>query len=563
MKVSTAKRLRTHVSLPSIDQLGSNITSPFTQSHSLQSTSNSKPLPPLEKLEGMGSGSTPHSAIIAARGSDATDSTRLAMKGLYKSGEENKIEKKIGNIVKSIPQPLPKFNTNAGGVEINSKTNNLIDPRLKLISIQPNSTAIFRAQLQPPTPIAMLSDKSNLPRSSLSQHNDLTLLVNSIATPAQRNQVNNTSRLQRSHSIPNPVPRYNNIQRSQSALVTSMSRVELADEHGKKGNNRSAAGNKIGRKSSIKVFRDSPEVKTKGSKISGIIIDNTTVAVDKSNDIAPGGYPSHRLLYSSSTPVDRESDDMAMPIEGEMIHVWSKEMDSSMVLETYDSPSSSTDTAHVNGTTQGCMAEDGPVEDQSEVMDMNQIDQDYGGGEDDGRAKCATYSEPVLSDSPPPVVDSSDHYSTSPSPSPRNRPRVADVAIDPVSHSPSMKSLSPSLAGDESDIAPARSTSELPAVNPTVDCWIDNAHPLPPRHQPHPIDDELTHGPPSSEDDLAYAIRTQFGFSDYNGQHLKRAESISDDEVQAAGLDGCRRQIMREPLICEDEDASDDELMIG
>lgn len=455
----------------------------------------------------------------------------------------------------------------------------LIDPRLKLNSI-PTTTAVFRAQLLPPTPASfmsprtrMLGDKSNLPASAhfLSTHNPTDRILHAALSNTREGSATPTA-LQRSYSIPTLDPRPLTLARSQSALLAGMSRVGLSAD-GDLRQRPSSAGKHLKKKRSLIVFKDmsaaESDMNVRCSR--SLIVDRHEDAVKLStvgirpnefNDI----YTSNS--YPSSTPIRSEGCKMATPIEGDMIPRGLEEMDSSMILETYDRSSdhSASSVDHEPGRDTDQKAKPDDLVNMVTV-DWNDYSDQDGGRRKDGKEGYVTAERVFHSSSPQERALSSDRISNSLSPSPRsvvipsNRVETSLLIIPEAS-----EVLCDDYADTESEIISLGSTSKLSAVQRRImmdDYSIDNTNPLPPRHQSYPIDSLLSDGPPSSEDDLAYAIRTQFGFSDLSDVKTAGSRFAVPGVVREGNEMTRGGQIMKVALICREEDESDDELMIG
>lgn len=355
---------------------------------------------------------------------------------------------------------------------------------------------------------------------------------------------------------------------------------------------------RITRRDSVRVFRDpgppvaaihgqsSPRKSIERAATLPAIVIGLASSTQSVGLTSP--HPSPPLSLSASNTVMEKLVDEPCPDEGDVIMASAREIDSSMILETY-----------VN---RGIVLNDGGGGDrdgeynyQTSMADYDEEGREEMEEEEDGGSPINETTVVLPFDATESHATSSHQQSASPSPISGH---VSSAAL-PV--------ISPAASPDQPDRQSYR--SPLPLSSSADDKHDRDQHDdrdtavsdhsaneeeeegegspiLPPRHRRHPIDPELSTGPPSSEDDLAYATRTQFALSDLSvdtrtrekkrqGNREEESEAIRESKTEVGkgmtasrmttskGKEKERRtgggQIMSTPLICDEDEESDDE----
>lgn len=415
--------------------------------------------------------------------------------------------------------------------------------------VVPSVIAAFRVSHAMSSPRPLLSDKSNLPR--LSRTGSLSDTEYAIGGAGGGGTSATLTQRLDSASIRNVVPPF--------VSQTPNGRVSAA-KAGQSTFHRTSISNDKG---SFGVFRDIDLSSTAKKQrlsvpVGQLIVDLPFPSIQS---FSPGPEPE---------PVD----------DGDIIPK-SKEMDSSIILETIE----------VRGGDQASDADDENESSENGVKDM-ELDIEPIAEEIAVPAHSSDCSvqprEDVVEINEDTVILSILSGSSSPnqhmtSPSPRtsrstfSHPQSPLVASSSFDHLPSPQvavesdvasfDASPPNRDDDDDDDETRSVQNESSIETESSVLL-----LPPRHAPRPIDPQLSTGPPIGEDDLAYAIRTQCALADRSLDEDKLGDDEvlrrSDKEVGKGMRVGFRigggtrkQQIMKEALICGEEDGSD-ELMI-
>lgn len=313
--------------------------------------------------------------------------------------------------------------------------------------------------------LAVLDDKSNLPRTSLGAPSSIQRTRGDAATLYQNNRTTVGAR-------------------------GSTSRLSRGGESATKKKPVGAGG--------LVVFHDPPESASLPRSMNPYTTNTNTRAHVNSSpaQIRRADFtlaPDTAIYPTASSSTRSRPLVVPLPVDGgEMIVPSGREMDSSFILESFD-----------------------------EGVGAEMAASPKGGEEDVIQLEDST-AQPVDE----PSIAASDHGPiTSPSRSPRAR--LDTPPIIPVTHI-ERKSTPESVAGDSS--AAAESDDAGPPWVPRI-----------------PRDVSSPTGPTSSEDDLAYYIRTQFALADIGVGEWDSGRG--------------RGQILAEALICA-SDESDDELML-